>query len=333
MSAPDRSFQKTFGSIEQDLQADLQCVRDTIRQTLSTDEPFLAERLKNLTENPGKMLRPRLLLLSARACGQAKPIHIDLAAVVELIHTATLLHDDVVDRAVLRRGHLSANALWGNTAAVLLGDFLLSRALALGARLRPPVISEQILQTAQQICEGELLQNYHRGDWQISEKLYRQIITSKTAALFAFSCKLGAQWAEADETSVESLAKYGHYLGLAFQIRDDALDLFSSQRKTGKTVRTDLAEGKPTLPVILWLKTLSNKEKQQAIVSLGDPKKHKTIAKQIKESPVLFLIKRRMEHLQKKARGCLKPLAESPARDALCRLAQEIADGLDPLLG
>ncbi|HOK66873.1 MAG TPA: polyprenyl synthetase family protein [Anaerohalosphaeraceae bacterium] len=332
MPTPESSSQTAFESIEQAVQADLQRVQDTIRRTLLTDKPFLAERLKNLTENPGKMLRPRLLLLSARACGQAKPIHIDLAAIVELIHTATLLHDDVVDRAVLRRGRLSANALWGNTAAVLLGDFLLSRALALGARLRPPVISEQILQTAQQICEGELLQNYHRGDWQISEELYRQIIASKTAALFAFSCTLGAQWAEADETSVESLAKYGRYLGLAFQIRDDAMDLFSSERKTGKTVRTDLAEGKPTLPVILWLKTLSNKEKQRAVVSLGDPKKHKTIAKQIKQSPVLLHVKRRIEHLKKKACDCLKPLTDSPAKDALCRLAEEIAEDLGPLL-
>lgn len=322
-------FPMGLGPVESVVRTDLQRVQNKIRQILSTDKPFLTERLTQLLEHPGKMIRPLMLLLSARACGQVLPIHIDLAAIIELIHTATLLHDDVVDRAVLRRGRPSANALWGNTAAVLLGDFLLSRALTLGAQLRQPVLSEQILQTAQQICEGELLQNFHRGNWQMGEGLYQKIIFAKTASLFVSSCMLGAQWAQAEKTAVHALTQYGQNIGLAFQIRDDAMDLFSSEKKTGKTLRTDLQEGKPTLPIILWLKTLSKSEKKKALVLLDNPKKHPLLVRQIKQSPVPCLIQRKLQRLKQKACLHLRTLRHPDAKEALGRLAEQIAAQFD----
>lgn len=326
MPAPEQPFQTAFSLIESALQTDLQRIRDRIRRILSTDEPLLTERLSRLLDHPGKMLRPLLLLLSAEACGSVQPIHIDLAAILELLHTATLLHDDVVDGAVLRRGRPSANALWGNTAAVLLGDFLLSRALTAAARLQPSVISEQLLQTAQQICEGELRQNIHRGNWQMDEDLYLQIISAKTASLFAAGCMLGARWAQADESAVEALTQYGHWFGLAFQVRDDVLDLFSTEKKTGKPVGSDLAESKPTLPVILWLKTLSDSEKQKAVSDLNTPRQRRRLIRQIGTSSVLVQVGIRLEQIREKACGCLKSLQETPAKETLCRLAEDIAD-------
>jgi octaprenyl-diphosphate synthase len=323
---PEQPFETSFGPIEPAVQADLQSVHSKIRQILSTEKAFLSERLAFLLEHPGKMLRPLLLLLSARACGSVQSIHIDLAAIIELIHTATLLHDDVVDRAVLRRGRPSANALWGNTAAVLLGDFLLSRALVLGAQLHSTVLSEQILQTAQQICEGELLQNYHRRNWQMDETLYQQIISAKTASLFAASCMLGASWAQADNSAVEALTEYGRYFGLAFQIRDDVLDLFSSEEKTGKTIGTDLAEGKPTLPLILWLKTLPESEKQQVLESLNKPRKQRELVRRIRASSIPLQILQHLQQLKDKACRCLNPLPDTPAKNSLLRAVEAAAE-------
>ncbi|MEJ5259138.1 MAG: polyprenyl synthetase family protein [Anaerohalosphaeraceae bacterium] len=325
MPTPEPLSDSAFRSIEQLVQAELQSVQIRIRQALSTDNPLLASRLDTLAEKPGKMLRPLLLLLSAKACGRIYPEHIDLAAMIELIHTATLLHDDVVDRAALRRGRPSANILWGNTAAVLLGDLLLSRALGLGARLHQPALTEQIVKTAQDICEGELLQNIHRGNWRMSKDLYRQIITGKTAALFALSCRLGAQWAQAEEAAVQALCEYGLYFGQAFQIRDDAADLFSTESKTGKTLGTDLREGKPTLAVILWLETFSEDEKRQAVEHLENPRKHSAVLRQIKKSSVPFQIHQELAALTEQACRALQPLADSAAKKALFQLAEETA--------
>lgn len=328
MPTPEPSSDSAFRSIELLVQAELQSVQTRIRQALSTDNPLLAARLNTLTEHSGKMLRPLMLLLSAKACGQIRPEHIDLATTIELIHTATLLHDDVVDRAALRRGQPSANILWGNTAAVLLGDFLLSRALALGARLHPPALTEQIIKTAQEICEGELLQNIHRGDWEMSKELYERIITGKTAALFAVSCLLGAQMAQADENTATALRQYGLRFGQAFQIRDDAADLFSTESKTGKTLGTDLKEGKPTLAVILWLELLSEADRQQAVERLQNPRKHSAVLRQIQKSSVPFQIHQELAILKEQACRALQPLADSAAKEALIQMAEQIAGTL-----
>lgn len=330
MLAPDvqsaaASENQSWTSIAFPVEAELQQVRQRIRQVLAADHPLLHQRLLALAETPGKMLRPLVFLLSIQTCGQVQPAHIDLAAAVELIHMATLLHDDVVDQAVLRRGRPSANCLWGNTAAVLLGDLLLSRALVLGSQLYRPDLTEQVVQAAQQICQGELLQNLHQGNWEMNEELYEHIIEAKTAALFAASCSLGAQLAEADNSSVQALNQYGQKFGLAFQICDDCMDLFGNEEKTGKTIGIDLAEGKPTLPVILWLKNLSESDRKKALSLLANPKKHRSsIAKKIRQSEVIKQIQQKLLALQKQAQEALAPLAHSAAKTSLCRLVESI---------
>lgn len=318
------SENQNWASIAFPVEADLQHVRERIRQVLSTDHPLLHQQLQTLVETPGKMLRPLMLLLGVQTCGRVQPIHIDMAAAIELIHMATLLHDDVVDGAVLRRGRPSANFLWGNTAAVLIGDFLLSRALVLGSRLYRPDLTEQVVQTAQQICEGELLQNLHRGNWEMSEELYERIIEAKTATLFAASCSLGAQLADADNSFVQALNQYGQKLGLAFQICDDCMDLFGSEEKTGKTIGADLTEGKPTLPVILWLKSLSESDRKKALSLLANPKKHRSITKKIRQSEVIRQIQKKLLALKEQTQEALAPLASSAAKTSLCRLAESI---------
>ena len=198
----------------------------------------------------GKMLRPALLLLSARATGELSAEHHSLAAVVELVHMATLVHDDVLDGADERRGQLPVSATDGNVAAVLLGDYLISHAFHLCSGLKSQFASRQIGATTNAVCEGELLQNRHRGDTEMTQSVYFDVIRRKTGALTAVSCELGAWQAGADATVVRAMHRYGMSAGVAFQIIDDVLDLVGDRAKVRKTLSNDLAMGKLTLPTL-----------------------------------------------------------------------------------
>jgi octaprenyl-diphosphate synthase len=210
----------------------------------------------------GKMIRPGLVLLSGLACGGVTEKHIRSAAIFEIIHNATLLHDDVVDESKSRRGVPTVNSIHGNESAVLLGDFLLGRVIRMCVGLGDRV-SEIIAVASMRTCEGELRQISQRGNWSLSEPEYIEIIAGKTAALFEGACAAGAVLAGADESTVQALASYGRNVGIAFQITDDLLDLVGEQDKTGKPAGNDLDRDKLTLPLIHLLKTAGEAEKQK----------------------------------------------------------------------
>ncbi|MGH8443443.1 MAG: polyprenyl synthetase family protein, partial [Nevskiaceae bacterium] len=202
----------------------------------------------------GKRMRPALVLLSARALGCKTDEPAQLAAVIEFIHTATLLHDDVVDHADRRRGRQTANAVWGNPGAVLSGDFLYSRSFQMMVDVDRMPVMRVLADTTNAIAEGEVLQLMNCGDPDVTEARYLRVIELKTARLFQAAAQLGAIVADADEAVQQRMARYGHELGMAFQIEDDLLDYKASPEESGKNLGTDLAEGKPTLPLIHALK-------------------------------------------------------------------------------
>ncbi len=201
----------------------------------------------------GKRLRPLMVLLMARSLGYAGNSHINMAAIVEFIHTATLLHDDVVDMSALRRGRATVNAQWGNAPSVLVGDFLYSRAFQMLVELGDMRIMAVMANTTNTVAEGEVLQLVSAGDASTNEDRYRRVIACKTAQLFEAAAECGALISGASEEICAELARYGHHIGMAFQLIDDMLDYSGDSEELGKNIGDDLAEGKPTLPLIYTL--------------------------------------------------------------------------------
>ncbi len=230
--------------------ADMAAVDALIRRRLDSDVALVRQIGEHIVAAGGKRLRPMLLLLSARALDHGGPAAHQLAAVVEFIHTATLLHDDVVDDSDLRRGRKTANALWGNAPSVLVGDFLYSRSFQLMVELERLPVMRILADTTNRIAEGEVLQLLHVRNPDTDEAAYLRVIERKTAVLFAAACELGAVLAEADADTRERLRRYGLALGFAFQIADDVLDYSADENSLGKHLGDDLAEGKATLPLI-----------------------------------------------------------------------------------
>jgi len=229
---------------------DLERVNDLIRGSLHSDVALINQLSHYIINSGGKRLRPLLVLLSANACKYQGNQHINLAAVIEFIHTATLLHDDVVDASQLRRGNMTANALWGNEASVLVGDFLYSRAFEMMVDANDMRIMEIMSHTTNTIAEGEVLQLLNCHDADTTESRYMDVISRKTARLFEAAARIGAVLGRQPEAMEHALAGYGLHLGIAFQLIDDVLDYSASPEDTGKNVGDDLAEGKPTLPLI-----------------------------------------------------------------------------------
>ena len=221
-----------------------------ILERLRSDVALINELGRYIINSGGKRLRPLLVLLAARACGYQGQHHIELAAVIEFIHTATLLHDDVVDASDQRRGNQTANAIWGNEAAVLVGDFLYSRSFEMMVSVGDMRVMEILSTTTNTIAEGEVLQLLNCHDPDTTEALYRDVIRYKTAKLFEASSQLGAVLGGQSEKTEQAMAHYGMHLGTAFQLIDDALDYGSSGDNIGKNIGDDLAEGKPTMPLI-----------------------------------------------------------------------------------
>ena len=229
---------------------DMAAVDALIRHRLASDVVLINQVAEYIVGAGGKRLRPMLLLLAAGALGHRGPDAHQLAAVVEFIHTATLLHDDVVDESDLRRGRRTANAVWGNAASVLVGDFLYSRSFQLMVELDRIEVMRILADTTNRIAEGEVLQLLHVRNPDIDEAAYLRVIERKTAVLFAAATRLGALLAGADEATCDALHDYGLNLGYAFQIADDVLDYASDAQTLGKNLGDDLAEGKATLPLI-----------------------------------------------------------------------------------
>jgi octaprenyl-diphosphate synthase len=271
----------------------------------------------------GKRLRPMLTLAAAKLCGHSGQRHIKLAACVEFIHTATLLHDDVVDESSLRRGLASANAVWGNKPSVLVGDFLFSRSFELMVEDGSLAVLAILSHASSVIAEGEVLQLITANDTETSEDSYMDVIRAKTAALFAAACQIGAVVADRPKVEEEALESYGLNLGIAFQLIDDVLDYSAKQEKLGKAIGDDFREGKITLPVILafrrgddeertfWRRTLEDLEQSEDATDLRHAlslmEKHQSLADTVK----------RARHYGSIARDALGIFPDSPAKSAL----------------
>jgi len=243
---------------------ELRQVEEVLRRELRSQYPFVDELARHSFHLGGKRLRPALVLLAAKACGAVKPDHLVLAAVMEMIHTATLVHDDVLDQASLRRHLATVNARWGNETSVLLGDYLFTHSFYLASTLETTFACQTIGRATNTVCEGELRQIESRGDYSLTEEDYLSIIEAKTAELCACCCRLGAHYAGASPEVEEALTEFGRCLGIAFQIVDDLLDVQGDEVTTGKSLGTDLEQRKPTLPLIRLLSQVD--EKQRAVI-------------------------------------------------------------------
>jgi len=251
---------------------DMQAVDRLILQRLESDVVLINQIGHYIVGSGGKRLRPLAVLLSARACGYQGSRHTNLATVVEFIHTATLLHDDVVDGSELRRNHETANAVWGSEASVLVGDFLYSRAFEMMVDLDNMRVMAILSHATNRIAEGEVLQLLNCNDPNTTEERYMEVIDRKTATLFEAGTRLGAVLTQAPDEMEVAAARYGLQLGIAFQLVDDALDYCSEGDRLGKNLGDDLAEGKPTLPIIRAMEVGTEQERKllrQAIESGG----------------------------------------------------------------
>lgn len=251
----------------------LKQVSECFAAELLSDLDCVNELVQHVERYRGKMLRPTLVLVAAQAVsleqGPAKPELITLAAVTEMVHMATLVHDDILDEAELRRQGATLNHLRGNESAVMLGDYLISHAYHLCSSLGITDISRAIAATTNTVCEGELLQLANRNNWRLDERTYFEIIRRKTAVLTAACCRLGAQLAGGSETQCLALSDYGMKLGMAFQIIDDLLDLTGDTRAVGKSLGRDLAKGKLTLPMIRFLQDASSSARARVLDQLA----------------------------------------------------------------
>ena len=258
-----------FQQIYAPIKAELAEVESILRAELRSAHPYVDELVRYGCLLGGKRLRPTLLLLTAKAIGEVTPAHLTLSAVVEMIHTATLVHDDVLDEAETRRHLATVNSRWDSKASVLLGDYLFTHAFYLASTTDSTWACREIGRATNIVCEGELRQKGCRGDFSLSEQAYLEIIAAKTAELTACSTRIGAFYAHTDETSVEKMTQFGRDLGIAFQIIDDVLDLKGDEDTTGKSLGTDLEQQKPTLPIIHALRQSSDKEREEKRILLS----------------------------------------------------------------
>lgn len=301
---------------------DMRLVDELIRKSLDSNVVLIRQIAEYIIGSGGKRLRPMLAVLAARACGYSGTQHITLAAIIEFIHTATLLHDDVVDESQLRRGKESAHAVWGNAASVLVGDFLYSRAFQMMIDIDSMQVMDILSDATNQIAEGEVEQLLNMHDPEVSQERYFRVIEKKTAQLFEAACQLGAVIAARPDLESD-LASYGRELGTAFQVMDDVLDYTADAAIMGKNRGDDLAEGKPTLPLILCREALDS-EQREAIdqaIRAGDISKLQWISQAISDTGALAATQQMAEHRSSTALAALESLENSPWKSALATLA------------
>lgn len=313
----------TLDTIRQLTTPDMAAVNAVIERKLSSDVALINELSAYIIHAGGKRFRPLVLMLAARALGGQSPWAAQLAAVVELIHTATLLHDDVVDDSSLRRGRETANARFGNAASVLTGDFLYSRAFEMMVEVQEPRVMAILAEATNRIAEGEVLQLMNMGDADVTEARYMEVIARKTATLFAAATRLAAVLEGHDEATETALTAYGQHLGTAFQLIDDVLDYTGDEAHTGKHLGDDLAEGKPTLPLIY---TMSHGDAASAAcvrraITEQDTSALTAVCQAIEQSGALAYTARLAQNEAERAKAAIAFLPESPFKNALLALA------------
>ncbi len=257
--SPDRTF--SLEDLNTLTESDMQRVNQVITENLASDVVLINQLSQHIIYSGGKRLRPVLVLLSAKACGYSGDDDALLAAVVEFIHTATLLHDDVVDDSEMRRGQKTASNIWGNEAAVLVGDYLYSRAFQMMVKAQSMRIMDLLADATNTIAQGEVLQLLNIHDADTTEEKYHEVIYGKTACLFEAATRIGAILGDSDTGLEQAMADFGRHLGTAFQLVDDALDYTATSDELGKNVGDDLAEGKPTLPLIYAMQHGNDEQK------------------------------------------------------------------------
>ncbi len=244
---------------------ELDGVERQVRTNLDSSVALVNTVAAHILNSGGKRIRPLLLLLSARLCGYTGRDHHQLGSLVEFIHTATLLHDDVVDDADIRRGQRTARKIWGNQISILVGDYLYSKAICQIVDFRSQGINEVLAEACKKMAEGEVLQLYYNGNPAMPELEYLKVVEHKTAGLIAASCRMGAILADATEAQQDALFRFGQYLGMAFQVADDTLDYTANGERLGKTLGQDLRQGKATLPLLHLLRHCSEQDRQMII--------------------------------------------------------------------
>ena len=337
-----KSLHKGFPSLSNKLdlrkhlstvQKDLDVIEDRLRFQVQAFDPGISGYIAYALDGNGKRIRPALALLAAHASGGCKPTHIDLAIVIELIHLATLVHDDIMDGASKRRGKPTASAKWGAELSVLLGDCLFCHALKLSAGFDNRAIMRSIADASNEVCSGEILQTQRRFDLKLTIPEYIKMISMKTGALFRISTELAAVLNDCRPNEVQAMRNYGDYLGIAYQIYDDCLDLVGTEGATGKTVGTDLQKGKLTLPLLHVLAQANDAERERLheIILHGSEENRVELLAQVVERGGLKNAVRRIQSYLDQAIASLQVLPKTSYRDTLEGIPRAVADHVGTL--
>ncbi|MDX3532547.1 polyprenyl synthetase family protein [Streptomyces sp. ID05-39B] len=317
-------------ALEADVQAGLTAVEEGLLEATKSEVPFITEAAQHLVRAGGKRFRPLLVMLAAQFGDPYAPGIVPSAVVVELTHLATLYHDDVMDEAEVRRGVSSANTRWGNSVAVLTGDFLFARASHILADLGPEAVRVQA-EAFERLVTGQILETAGPTDGRDPVDHYLDVLGGKTGSLVAVSCRFGAMMSGADETVVDVLTQYGERLGVAFQLADDVLDIASDSHESGKTPGTDLREGIPTLPVLRLRERAARLALPEDIAlcelldsDLGDDARLAEALAALRAHPALEQARRDTVRYAKEARAALAPLRECEAKLALLELCDAV---------
>jgi len=310
------------------IKPDLDKIEERLRFQVQEFDPGIHGYISYALDSNGKRIRPALVLLAAHASGKATPKHLDLAVIIELIHLATLVHDDIMDGASKRRGKPTACAKWGAELSVLLGDCLFCHALKLSAQFENHTLTRSVAEASNEVCSGEILQTQRRFDLKLSIPEYIKIISMKTGALFRVSTEMAAVLNDCRPDEVLAMRNYGEYLGVAYQIYDDCLDLVGTDATTGKTVGTDLAKGKLTLPLLHVLAQANDAERERlhGIIVHGSEENRAELLAQIVERGGLKNAVRRVEAYLEQAISSLQVLPKSSYRDTLEQIPRALAE-------
>jgi len=296
----------TLSTILSPIKSDLLAVNEVIRASLHSEVPLVNQVAGHIIQGGGKRLRPSTLLLVGGLFGPVRKEHHELAAVIEFIHTATLLHDDVVDQSTKRRNHKTANTIFGNAASVLVGDFIYSRAFQMMVKINHMKVMEVLANTTNTIAEGEVLQLLNIHNASINDEDYLKVVYYKTAKLFESAAELGAIIGGADDNDIKVLAQFGKHMGIAFQLIDDVLDLSGNPEEIGKNLGDDLAEGKPTLPAI----------------ENGGLTELESVLNAVKETKALEYVRELAKEEIEKGEKLIQHITSSVYKDALLALTQ-----------
>ena len=315
------------------IKPELAIIEERLKFQVQEFDPGISGYVSYALDSNGKRIRPALVLLSAHTTGKSTPLHVDLAVVVELIHLATLVHDDIMDGASKRRGKPTAFAKWGAELSVLLGDCLFCHAMTLSSNFSDQSISRRISEAANEVCSGEILQTQRRFDLKLSIPEYIKMISMKTGALFRISTELAAVLNECRPDEILAMRNYGDYLGIAYQIYDDCLDLVGTEGATGKTIGTDLAKGKLTLPLLHVLAQANDAERERlhSIILHGTEENRIELLAQVVERGGLKNAVRRVQSYLDQAVASLQVLPKTSFRDTLEGIPRAVAEHVGTL--